>query len=457
MSHYAEDIHRILASLNEPGDEEADTTTPLSDKQTVNVIHVYPVEGGGILFSQTELEPEDDKVVDSTPSEHSKAEVSDQEIPSLNMKREASKALAATILAVCLVMLLIGFTIQSLSVPAIITIVTSEHQISTNAVFTLPATLLKKVTFAEAGNAPATGKGHQDAMQAHGIVTFYNSLPQPQTIEAGTLLADSGGVQIVTDQTAYIPAGSFSGNGQISVSAHAVNSGPAGNIAAGDIGGTCCREYILVRNNASFTGGQNARDFQTVSPTDIKGIESTLLSKINGELLKAQGYIPTSDTLIDPIPCSTAMNSDHKAGDEALSVSVAVAENCSIISYNTQAFNEKITAELSQSLLRQFGAGFTLLGSPTIRFTDTKIQSGQIDFSVASSALYGLDFSRERTNGLAKLVAGKSKQEALKVLTQERGVDEISLDIPNYLKTLPKDTTRIHFVVVYQPIENIPT
>ncbi len=335
---------------------------------------------------------------------------------------------------------------------ATITIVTSEHLISTNAVFTLRANLLKKVAFTEAGNAPATGKGHQDAMRAHGFVTFYNSLPRPQTIEAGTLIADSGGVQIVTDQTAYVPAGSFSGNGQISVSAHAVNSGPAGNIAAGDISGTCCREYILVRNNASFTGGQYTRDFQIVSPTDIKGIESTLLSKIDGELLKAQGQIPTSDTLIDPIPCSTAMNSDHKAGDEALSVSVAVTENCSIISYNTHTFNEKITAELSQSLLRQFGAGFTLLGSPTIRFT-----SGQIDFSVASSALYGLDFSHDRTNGLAKLVAGKSKQEALKVLTQETGVDEISLDIPNYLKTLPKDATRIRFVVVYQPIENTLT
>ena len=66
MSQYAKDIKHILATLNEQGDEDNDT--PLPDEEDLDTIHVYPVEGGGILFTRTPLEEEEEAappIVDS--------------------------------------------------------------------------------------------------------------------------------------------------------------------------------------------------------------------------------------------------------------------------------------------------------------------------------------------------------------------------------------------------------
>src|SRR5260370_37492457 len=56
MSQYAKEIKHILATLNETGDEY---DQPLPDEEELDTIHVYPVEGGGILFTRTPLEPEE--------------------------------------------------------------------------------------------------------------------------------------------------------------------------------------------------------------------------------------------------------------------------------------------------------------------------------------------------------------------------------------------------------------
>src|SRR5260370_37949638 len=56
MSQYAKEIKHFLAALNEQGDED---DTALPDEEELETIHVYPVEGGGILFTRTPLEPDE--------------------------------------------------------------------------------------------------------------------------------------------------------------------------------------------------------------------------------------------------------------------------------------------------------------------------------------------------------------------------------------------------------------
>src|SRR5439155_17826382 len=121
---------------------------------------------------------------------------------------------------------------------------------------------------------PTTGKGHQDAKQAQGAITLYNGLFTAQTIAGGTTLTGSSGVQIITDQDATIPAANPPIFGQVTVSAHAINPGMRGNIPAYDMNQACCTTSVLVKNVQPFSGGQNERDFSTVSTHDIHKIST---------------------------------------------------------------------------------------------------------------------------------------------------------------------------------------
>ena len=127
------------------------------------------------------------------------------------------------------------------------------------------------IALSQAKTVPATGTGHQQAQAAHGFITFYNALPTPQTIPAGELLTGADRVEVVTLQDTVIPAGTLATNGQITVTAQAVNVGPQGNIAAGDIYGKCCRDDVFV-SNSPFHGGQDARSYHMVTQQDINGV-----------------------------------------------------------------------------------------------------------------------------------------------------------------------------------------
>src|SRR5437660_97979 len=90
------------------------------------------------------------------------------------------------------------------------------------------------------------------------------SQDEPQeTIHAETLFAGADGVQVSTDETVTVPAGNPPVYGQSTVPAHAVNAGEHGNLAPGDINATVAIA-VIAKNTAAFTGGQDARDFQTV-------------------------------------------------------------------------------------------------------------------------------------------------------------------------------------------------
>src|SRR5256885_13353845 len=83
------------------------------------------------------------------------------------------------------------------------------------------------------------------------------------------MLIGADGVHVITDADAYLPAGQLAINGYTTVPAHTTSAGSGSNIRAGDISGACCRDYVFARNN-QFSGGQDARDYQTPTSTDIQ-------------------------------------------------------------------------------------------------------------------------------------------------------------------------------------------
>lgn len=129
--------------------------------------------------------------------------------------------------------------------------------------------LLSPLTLSQSQTVPTTGKGHQDARQATGTLALYNDPFTRQTVAPGTIFTGSDGVQVITDQSATIPVGNPPTYGQTTVSAHAIAPGRRGNIPAYDIDQRCCANAVLVKNTTPFQGGQDERDFPTVTTHDI--------------------------------------------------------------------------------------------------------------------------------------------------------------------------------------------
>ena len=261
-SHYAKDIHRMLASLNEPGDGQEDQTLP--EEEAVQEIHVYPVEGGGILLTKEPLE-------DDPP-----ATIIDSEPPTTPLAaRVATQREPPYFLYFVLLLLL--FLVMDAANSQLIALLTPTATITITPdvrTMTLQSTaqlgkLLSPITVTESQTVPTTGHGHQDARQATGTLTFYNGLFTAQSIAQGTVFTGSDGVTIATTQPASIPPGNpNTGYGTATVTAQVLQKGAAGNIAAGDI--TITIKNGLQVKNSQFTGGQDERDYMTVSPRQTR-------------------------------------------------------------------------------------------------------------------------------------------------------------------------------------------
>jgi len=152
---------------------------------------------------------------------------------------------------------------------------------------------------------------------------------------------------VITDQDAFLPAGNPPTYGQESVSAHALLSGTRGNIPAYDINQACCAVSVLATNTQPLTGGQNERDFQTVTPADITtvatALKTTLAQNVSGAF---QGQVRNVEALVTPI-CTPTVSSDHQPGQEARQVQVTASVTCSAVAYDKDALQAQATMLLS--------------------------------------------------------------------------------------------------------------
>jgi hypothetical protein len=302
---------------------------------------------------------------------------------------------------------------------------------------------------------PTTGTGHQEAQLAHGTITFYNALLAIQTVPKGTLLMGADGIEIVTDQEAVIPAGSLSTNGQVTVSAHALQVGPAGNIAARDIYGPCCRADVFAQNAAAFTGGESARTFPMVTEQDIDGVEATLKASLTETTQGAfQTQLQPTEALLTPVPCTASVNSNHAKGGEASLVTVTLREACTGVAYDQQALRAQVIHMLIRQANRHLGAGYAFSGNVEariIRATVTDTKQGTVRLTVQGTGKWAYQFSEEQLRVIAKTLAGKSQRQATAIMLLLPGVSQVLLHVSGLnMATLPQDPGHIHVLVLYQ-------
>src|ERR1051326_6928166 len=194
MSQYAKEINRILASLNSGEDEDA---SPLPEEEDLDTLHVYPVEGGGILLTRTPLDDEEEpaaSVIDSQPA----TPAAPRSLPPFVL----------FLLFMCLFLVgdLADNQLLALMTPTVtIAITPAVHTVRVQSSASL-GKLWSPTPRCQSETVPATGHGHQDARAATGTLTFYNGLATVQQVPAGAVLTGNDGVQVVVDQSVFVPA-----------------------------------------------------------------------------------------------------------------------------------------------------------------------------------------------------------------------------------------------------------
>jgi Baseplate J-like protein len=320
------------------------------------------------------------------------------------------------------------------------------------------ARLLEVGSPTQSQSGPTTGTGHAPARVGEGTVTFYNAAPYSQTVAAGTLLTGNDGVEIVTDAPAVIPAGNPPIEGEATVPAHATVIGPQGNIAPLDLNGLCCMAGISVKNTMAFHDGQDAYDFPMVTQADIDHAAGPLVATLTAATkVSLQGEVHQNERLAGPVQCQPAVTPDHPVGSDASQVTVSVQVACHAETYDYEAVIRLANGALIQEALMTLGSGYVLHGAISTTITPAgappHARPGTLTLLVSGQGVWVYQVNRAEQAHLSRLIAGLSRQQAIRVLQRQEHdhLAAIHIQVTGLWtddSRLPADPARIQLTVV---------
>jgi hypothetical protein len=440
------DIERFLQSLNSEDNAEHDADSPKEEPPQPNTqpgaeediqetIHVYFVR------EETALQ-KDVRIIESTP-------------PGRPQQHPDPAAYTTFLFALLLPLSCLAFQLYLVFNPPTVTVILVPRSQTVTLSGTLQlGRVVAPLTLSQSQTVPTTGKGHQDAKQAQGAITFYNGQFQMFRVPAGTMLTAPNGIQVQTDQDATIPPESQTippTFGQTTVPAHDVLPGTRGNIPTGEINQSCCAASILAQNTAPFHGGQNEWNFQTVAKSDIDTtaapIKTALAQSMQGAL---QGQLKSHEQL-HILPCTPTVASDHRPGAEATQVNVTVSETCSAVAYNIDAVQAQAQTFLANAALQQIRTGYSLFGQThvTIIQATAPPHKKPVVLSFTSQGTWVYAVGKAEQEQIKSSIAGKTKQAAMHILQSLPGIEQASLAWSDDTK-LPKDSNAIHLVFIFR-------
>jgi hypothetical protein len=455
-----EEVRRVIASMDneQTSQEQEPTGNTEQQEQPDKTIHIHYYPDAIVItpdptFGNTE---EASNIVDTTLAVTTTniSEVEQLAAPPPTLTPLAYfTAIISVGLYLFLIFSCIAFQVYEILNPPIatVTIIPKSQQVTLTGTLQL-GRVLQPLTISQSQTTPTTGKGHQDARSATGFITFYNGQLNSVTVAAGTILTGSSGVQIITDQDAYIPAESQTippTLGQTTISAHALLLGTKGNIPTGDINQGCCAPSVLAQNTTSFHGGLNERDYQTVSKGDISSVatplKTTVIQSMRGAL---QGQVKESEQLFI-LPCTPTVISYHQPGAEATQVKVTVSQTCSAVAYNSQELERKAADLLNRQAVTKAGTGYSLFGEVRVTVTQTTVTHTTtplvfLSFQARGTWVYAL--SNHEQQRIKSLISGKSKQAASRIIASLPGVERVVISWGDDTR-LPKNSSYIHFVI----------
>lgn len=331
---------------------------------------------------------------------------------------------------------------------ATVTLLPKEQTISIQTQEKINARVLPAFSLSQSKTAATTGRGHQDATDATGAITFYNGAFTSQFLPAGTILTGVDGVQIITEQQAYLPKATPPSFAEVAVLARSVQYGRSDNIPSYDIN-TSLTASIFAKNTGSFTGGEDARDFSTVTNKDISKLSADLTTSLTRSMSAAlQAQLKPMETLYQ-FPCHKTNAPDHPSGTEAMQVKVTFSETCGGLAYDKQGLSTRATKLLTDKELSQLGAGYHLLQPTITTITNVTMQNNSITLTLFCQAISIYQFSRLQQTQIKQEIAGKSMDEALRLLLHSAGIQTAFIDGVDKAAALPRNTNSIAITVLH--------
>lgn len=449
----ARQVPAILAEMEQ--ERERDDKQPGQGEQVPErVVYIYPLEGGGVVFTETPIDEDEPAAPNVVGAE-----------PETDQRPITRKGPPYCLHFLLLLLLFVGLNSADTMLTALfpptatITIIPRQQALTTTATFPIgpgdvTGRVLSALTLSQSQTVQATGRGHQDARSATGTLTFYNGQLQSVTIRAGSTFTGGNGVQIVTDETATIPAADPTTNpptfGHVPVSAHVVQPGRSGNIPAYAINGSCCAASVVVKNLAPFANGQDARDFTYVTRGDIQHVTSALTPLIlQSEQGALSAQLHPGETLATP-QCTPGVFSNHKNGDEAASAQVTVTETCKAAAYGTRSL-QQAALRFVHVKLTNLHTHYQLIGSIQITIHSTAMQQG---IATVSATIHGVWVYKLNEMQIKSLVAGKPRLAAIRLLSKLPSVQRITIAGISDNSLLPDDLSLIHILILVEGEEN---
>ena len=449
---YLKEVQHILANFHENGNGDQDTD-PQALPPPENEIDMYVEEDRITLIPRRlhGIPVNEQDIVDSIVTD-----LDTTPLPAKPQPEPVSNAMIGVLLlAMLLPLFCIAIQLYFILNPFTVTVtmLAKSQQVSITGTLQLGREL-NPITISQSATVNTTGHGHQAAKQAIGYITFYNGQSNQVTVPAGTILTGSSGERIVTDATATIPPANQTippTFGQTTVPAHAVEAGSRGNIATGDINQSCCATAIEAINTTSFTGGQDERDFQTVTKSDITNavapLQATLKQSVQGIL---QGQLKTNEALVTS-SCTITTTADHQIGQEATQVKVTVSETCSAVAYDEYMLQTKVTDLMSRQATIKLGTGYSILGNPQITINQAASQSSKVVLSFKAQSTWVYALSSTEQQHIKNSIAGKTREKAMQLLASLPGIERIAMHSSGFGDdtNLPKDLSHIHLLIIY--------
>src|SRR5947209_2588241 len=316
----------------------------------------------------------------------------------------------------------------------------------------------------ESKTVSATGVVNTPGTRATGTLTITNGAFSAYGVAADTVFTDANGVQVANDVLAYIPAANPDGGvGKVTVPAHVVNVGASGNIMALDFNNVqCCGSAsVLVSNTMAFSGGQDPQKYTAVQQSDVDGAANPLKGPLTQSAQSSlQGQKHANEQFVARPQCTTNVTSNPPVGAKATSVTVTVTAHCSAEAYDQNGAQVIAANLLKSEAAKSPGPGYALVGNVVTTVTQaTAGSNGTVMLLVKAEGIWVYQFSSAYKMQLAKLIAGKSPNEATALLLGQAGVEKVNgISLSGGGKTLPTDATQITISVVNVPgIQGSPT
>lgn len=316
----------------------------------------------------------------------------------------------------------------------------------------IPARMLSFTSPTRSVTVTTTGTGYTAATRAAGSATFYNEAPYVQEIAAGTVITTATGIQIVTDQTVTIAAGSGTTNGSSETAAHTIQAGSRANLPAFTINALCCLSGILAQNTSAFTGGADPKPYPMLSLADVQREAASLITPLYETAhQQLQQQIKPVERLLQPVQCREQTNSTPAVGEQATTASVSVSASCTAHVYDYSRLQALTQAAFIADGIKQLGSNFTQRRNPTLTLVKTRLldnahQIYELTVTAAGTLVFHLSPAQTRT--LKRQLAGQRLAAAQRQLLALAGVIGVYiLPARQGDSQLPTDPNQIALIV----------